>query len=164
MKQSMIHLDYPLCHPGVERAEKVVSNFKSMGQSFNATRTVAAMLLAAVASTFFVVADQMIDTWAEGHLLAAWVALWAIVFAALGLFAGVIKTAWTQLRTGLDALAVKMAQRRSDARLWSIAQTDTRLMSELQIAMTRSDDESELNGGDKQSRIARMMRQRQKYC
>ena len=161
MNQSMIHSDYPLTHPGVERAEKVVSNFKSMGQSFNPSRTVAVMLLAAIASTFIVVADQMIDTWAEGHLLAAWVALWAVIFAAVGLFAGVIKTGWTQLRTGLDAMAVKMAQRRADARLWSIAQTDARFMSELQIAMTRGDAESELNGGDKQSRIARMMRQRQ---
>jgi hypothetical protein len=161
MNQSIIHSDYPLTHPGVERAEKVVSSIQSIGQSISASRTIAVMLLAAVAAAFIVVADQMIETWAEGHLLAAWVAMWALVFAAIGLFAGVFKALWIQTKSGLDSMAAKMAQRRADARLWAMAQSDARLMSELQIAMTRGGDDNEFNKVVANGRMTRLMRQGQ---
>ena len=161
MNQSIIHSDYPLTHPGVERAEKVISSIQSIGQSLSASRTIAVMLLAAVAAAFIVVADQMIETWAEGHLLAAWVAMWALVFAAIGLFAGVFKALLIQIKSGLDSMAAKMAQRRADARLWAMAQSDARLMSELQIAMTRGDDDSAFSKVDAKGRMTRLMRQGQ---
>ena len=163
MNHNFVHLEYPLTHPGVDRAEKVVNNFKRLSDTFSPTRTLAIMLLAAVVPAFIVVADQMIDTWADGHLLAAWVALWAVVFAAVGLFAGVSKTVAVQLKSGLDSWAAKMAQRRSDERLWAIAQTDARLMSELQIAMSRSDEETLLGESSTQRRVSRLLRQRQFY-
>jgi hypothetical protein len=163
MNHNFVHLEYPLTHPGVERAEKVVHNFQRLSDTFSPTRTLAIMLLAAVVAAFIVVADQMIDTWAEGHLLAAWVALWAVVFAAVGLFAGFSKTLAVQLKSGLDTWAAKAAQRRSDERLWSIAQTDARLMSDLQVAMSRSDEEVLLGESSTQGRVARLLHQRQYY-
>ena len=51
------------------------------------SRTLAGMLLAAVLSALLVVAGQVIDTWTDGHLLAGWVALWTVAFAALALLA-----------------------------------------------------------------------------
>ena len=50
-------------------------------------RGLSALLLAAAIATLIVVADQLIDTWADGHLMLAWVILWALVFAGLALFA-----------------------------------------------------------------------------
>ena len=50
-------------------------------------RRLSALLLAAVLATLVVIADQVIDTWADGHLMLAWVILWALVFAGLALFA-----------------------------------------------------------------------------
>jgi hypothetical protein len=97
------------------------------------------MLLAAIVAAFVVVADQMMATWADGHLLAAWVTLWAVAFAAVGLFAGVSKSLAIQAKQALNAWSTSMARRRSDERLWAIAQTDARLMSELQSALSRSD-------------------------
>jgi flagellar biosynthesis/type III secretory pathway M-ring protein FliF/YscJ len=152
-----------LTHPGVDRAEKVVDNLKRLSDTFSPTRTLAIMLLAAVAASFIVVADQMIETWAEGHLLAAWVAMWAVVFATLGLFAGFSKTLAARLKSGLDAWAAKSAQRRSDERLWAIAQTDARLMSDLQVALSRSDEEVLLGDTSTQRRVARLLQQRQFY-
>ncbi len=163
MNHNFVHLEYPLTHPGVDRAEKVLDNFKRLSGTFSPTRTLAIMLLAAIVAAFIVVADQMIETWAEGHLLAAWVALWAVVFAAIGLFAGFSKSLVAQLKSGLDAWAVKSAQRRSDERLWSIAQTDARMMSDLQMAMSRSDEEVLLGENSTQRRVARLLRQRQFY-
>ena len=163
MNRNSVHLDYPLTHPGVERAEQVVANFKRWSDSFSPTHTLAAMLLAAIVAAFVVVADQMMDTWADGHLLAAWVALWAVAFAAVGLFAGVSKTLAMQMKQGLNVWSARMAQRRSDERLWAIAKMDARLMSELQTAMSRSDEEELLGESSIQRRVARMLRNRQYY-
>jgi CBS domain containing-hemolysin-like protein len=163
MNRNSVHLDYPLTHPGVERAEQVAANFRRLSDSFNPTRTLAAILLSAIVAAFVVVADQMMDTWADGHLLAAWVALWAVAFAAVGLFAGVSKTMAIQVKQGLDAWSARMVQSRSDERLWAIAQTDARLMSELQTAMNRSDEEALLGENSTQRRVARMLQNRQYY-
>ncbi len=163
MNRNFVHLNYPLSHPGVDRAEQVVANFNRIRHSFSPTRTLAAMLLAAIVAAFVVVADQMVDTWADGHLLAAWVALWAVAFAAVGLFAGVSKTLAIQMKQSLDSWSARMAQRRSDERLWAIAQTDARLMSELQIAINRSDEDVLLGDNSTQRRVTRMLQNRQYY-
>ena len=41
------------------------------------------MLLAAVLAALLVVADQLIETWVDGHLLLMWVALWTVTFTML---------------------------------------------------------------------------------
>ena len=163
MKYNFVHLEYPLTHPGVDRAEQAVANFKRMGDNFSPTRTLAARLLAAIVAAFVVVADQMMATWADGHLLAAWVALWAVAFAAVGLFAGVSKKLAIQTKQALDAWSASMARRRSDERLWSIAQTDARLMSELQSALSRTNDDLPSLQSSTQRRVERMLQSRQYY-
>ena len=163
MKHNFVHLEYPITHPGVERAEQAVANFKRISNSFSPTRTLAAMLLAAIVAAFVVVADQMMATWADGHLLAAWVALWAVAFAAVGLFAGVSKTLAIQVKQALDAWSASMARRRSDERLWSIAQTDARLMSELQSALSRTNEDLPSLQSSTQRRVERMLQNRQYY-
>ena len=163
MKHNFVHLEYPLTHPGVERAEQAVANFKRISNSFSPTRTLAAMLLAAIVAAFVVVADQMMVTWADGHLLAAWVTLWAVAFAAVGLFAGVSKTLAIQAKQALNAWSASMARRRSDERLWAIAQTDARLMSELQSALSRSNEDLPSLESSTQRRVERMLQNRQYY-
>jgi hypothetical protein len=44
--------------------------------------------------------------------------------------------------TGLDNWSASVARRRSDERLWAMAQTDTRMMRDLQTAMDRAEDTS----------------------
>ena len=66
MKHNFVHLEYPLTHPGVERAEQAVANFKRISKSFRPTRTLAAMLLAAIVAAFVVVADHRYDYQAVG--------------------------------------------------------------------------------------------------
>ena len=62
MIRNSVHLDYPLTHPGVERAVQAAANFKRLSDSFSPTRTLAAILLSAIVAAFVVVADQMMDT------------------------------------------------------------------------------------------------------
>ena len=92
-----------------------------------------------VVAALVVVADQMMDTWADGHMLAAWVALWAVAFTAVGLFAGATRQLAAKLLSSLDAWSAHLAQRRADDRLWAFAQSDARLMAELQGAISRDD-------------------------
>ena len=104
------------------------------------SRTLAGMLLAAVMAALLVVADQVIDTWADGHLLAGWVALWTVAFAALALLA-------PPLRQGTSAMAALYARwaraaalRRQEEAMWDYAQRDPRVMAELQMAWMREHD------------------------
>jgi len=103
MKSHFVHLEYPSIHPGVARAEQVVQNVRHMRASLNGPRSLSTLLLAAVVAAMVVVADQMMDTWADGHLLAAWVALWAVGVAAVGLFAGVSRDLAGKFWTHMDA-------------------------------------------------------------
>jgi hypothetical protein len=104
----------------------------------------------------------MMDTWADGHLLAAWVALWAVGVATVGLFAGISRDLAGKFWTRMDAWSASLAQRRSDERMWSIAQNDARLMAELQSAMSREDGALiSVNPG--QSHAAKIIRERLNY-
>jgi hypothetical protein len=47
--------------------------------------------------------------------------------------------------------------------MWAIAQTDARLMSELQSAMARGDEEVLLGESTTQRRVSRLLRSRQYY-
>jgi hypothetical protein len=163
MNHSFVHIEYSTSHPGVERAEQAVANIKRMGESFSPTRTLAGMLLAAVVAAFVVVADQMMDTWADGHLLAAWVTLWAVAFAAAGLFAGTSKKLASQIKNGLDGWSAKIAQHRADDRMWAMAQTDARLMADLQSAIGRDETMAAQGTNPTQRRVSRILRNRQYY-
>lgn len=135
---SFVHIDYPQAHPGVTRFENAVVSARQLRQGFDGTKGLAAMLLAAMVAALLVVADQLVDTWADGHLLAAWVVLWIIGFAATALLARPARRAARGVVSGLDAWSRSVAQRRADARLWAIAEQDPRVMADLKAAMTRA--------------------------
>lgn len=134
---SFVHVDYPTQHPGVTRIESAVAAARRIRQGFNGTRSLAAMLLAAMVAALVVVADQLVDTWADGHLLAAWVVLWVVGFAAIALFADTARHLAQRTVAGLDAWSQRVARERADARLLELARKDSRVMADLQAAMGR---------------------------
>jgi hypothetical protein len=97
-------------------------------------------LLAAFVAALVLVADHLISTWADDHLLMAWVALWVVVFAGLALFAGTARRLASQTLQGLDAWSRTLAEARAEARLWETARSDPRLMGELVQARMRNSD------------------------
>ena len=99
-----------------------------------ATRTLAGLMLAGVMAAMLVVADQVIDNWADGHLLAAWVLMWVMAFTAMAFLAPAARRLAGLLVTRLDAWSARVAQRRADARLWAIAQKDARVMKDIVAA------------------------------
>lgn len=102
----------------------------------------AALMLAAGLATLVVLADQLIGTWADGHLFLGWVALWLVVLVGTPLLAAPAR--------GLAASALRSAhgwsralhEARAEMRLWQTARADHRVMDELMQARQRDlDDE-----------------------
>jgi len=138
MMTGFVHPNFRTSHPGVDRMESAYNAAKQLRRDYDSTRSLAAMLLAAIVAAMLVVADQIVGTWADGDLLAAWVAMWLVGFAALALFAGSARRVAIRAIAVADAWSHKVAQRRADERMWSIAQKDPRVMADLQAAMSRS--------------------------
>jgi hypothetical protein len=134
---SFIQPSYPARHAGVARMESAVTAARGVHRGFDTTRGLSAMLLAAMVSAMVVVADQLLDTWADGHLMVAWVGLWLVGFAALALFAGAARKVAKAVVGALDGWSQRVARARADDRLWVIARSDPRVMADLNAAMAR---------------------------
>ncbi|ROZ66726.1 hypothetical protein [Ramlibacter sp. WS9] len=131
-------VDHPTEHLGVVRAERFVNEVKHAASRFNGARAAASLLLAAIVAALMVVANQVVDTWTEGHLLAAWIVLWAIAFASLALLASPAKRAVAATRAGLRRWNASRVQAEEDRKLWEVALTDARVMADISRAMSAS--------------------------
>ena len=105
------------------------------------SKALASWLLGAGVAALVVMADQLMEPWAERHVIAAWMALWAVAVAAIAVLRGLSRHLAQRLMQGLDGWSADVAQRRSDRRLWAMAQTDSRMMADLQAAFDREDNE-----------------------
>ena len=104
-----------------------------------ASKTLAGVLLSAVLASLLVVADQVIENWADGHLLLGWVALWSLAFAALAFCARPLRRASMAVAQAFDGWLLSAQVAREEARLWEYARMDPRVMDELRAAQARAD-------------------------
>jgi hypothetical protein len=133
---SFVHVDYPTQHPGVVRAENAIAALKNAAAGFDGARGAASLMLAAVVAALLVVANQVIDTWGDGHLLAAWMVLWVVAFAAIALLATPARRVSVALRSGYKAWMESRRQTAEDQRTWNAALQDARMMADLSRAMS----------------------------
>ncbi|MDA8455759.1 hypothetical protein M4R22_13380 [Acidovorax sp. GBBC 3334] len=129
---NFVHIDYRTEHAGVARAEQAASTLKN---AFDGARGASSLLLAAVVAAVLVVANQVLDTWGEGHALAAWMVLWLIAFAALALLAGPVRRTAAALRAGFQAWKEARRREAEDEKTWNAALYDARIMADLSRAM-----------------------------
>jgi hypothetical protein len=134
---SFVSNQYPDQHPGVSRIESAIEGAMQLRKSWSPTRGLVALLVTAVAAAVLVVAYEVMDSVVEGHLLVLWIALWVAGFASLAMVSGTVSRVGLAAKSGLDAWARRQARARADQRLWGIAQTDSRVMADLQVAMSR---------------------------
>lgn len=113
--------------------------YQIQSKAFGA-RSLSALLLAAVVAAMVVLADQLVSTWADGHLMLAWVMLWVVVFASLALFAETARSVARRMMGSLDAWSKSLADARAEARLWDVARSDPRIMAELRQAEMRASE------------------------
>ncbi|MBG9389122.1 hypothetical protein [Caenimonas aquaedulcis] len=133
---SFAHVDNPAEHPGLIRVERFATSVQNAYRSLSAPRAGASLLLAAIVAALVVVANQVIDTWTEGHLLAAWIVMWAVAFAALALLASPAKRFVAGSRRTVRRWSVARQQRIQDEKLWKVALTDARVMADISRAMS----------------------------
>ena len=138
---SFISIDYAARHQGAERFESAVEAVQHARQDLSSTRGLATLLLSAVTAAVMVVAYQVMDSMAEGHLLGLWMGLWLVAFAALALFSGATRRLAARTKSSLDAWSRNRALVRADQRLWAMAQHDSRLMADLQAMMMRGEEQ-----------------------
>ena len=139
---NFINPGYSTEHRGVTRLENAVQAAGQLGAQFKRAKGLLALLLAGGVSAVIVVADQIVTSWTEGHLMIAWVALWIMVFAALALFAEASRGGTARLIAGWEARSRIWAERADEERIWSVAQSDPRLMADLQGARLRAEREA----------------------
>ena len=130
-----VHVDYPTEHPGVERIQRAAVALRDIASGFDGARSAATLLLAAIVAALLVVANQVVDTWTEGHLLAAWIVLWTVAFAGLALLAAPARRLALGVRARLKAAAAARRQAREDRQFWEVALTDARVMADLSRTM-----------------------------
>ena len=106
---------------------------------FRSAKTLATLLSAAVVAALVVVADRAIDSWADGHLLATWVIMWAVAFAALGFFAPLLKQIFRNLNVSYQAWSLRSQNAQAEEAYWQSALNDPRVMAEYQAAKLRSE-------------------------
>lgn len=102
------------------------------------SKTLAGMLLAASLASLLVVADQVINTWSDGHLLAGWVALWTVAFGALAFLATPLRRLCSMASAFFASWWEAAKVRRQEEEMWEFARYDPRVMAELQAAIQRS--------------------------
>ena len=142
---SFINIEYAARHQGADRFESAVEAVQQARHYLTDSRGLATLLLSAVTAAVMVVAYQVMDSMAEGHLLAMWMGLWLAAFAALALFSGATRQLAARSKSSLDAWARNRALVRADERLWAMARQDSRLMADLQAMIMRGEEQ---NGTD----------------
>jgi hypothetical protein len=143
---SFVSPDFPITHGGLTRMAKGLAAAQSLTSNANGAKGMASALVAGGLAAAIVVADQIVSAWADGHLLLAWIAMWAIVFALLAVFSNLIRNWSGNLRADLQArLQARLQALReadSDDRMWSAALGDPRLMAELNAARLRAEQDA----------------------
>ena len=140
---SFVHVDQPTYHPGVRRAEAVISQLRLARGRLNGARGMAAFLLAAVVAAVLVVADRMISNLDDGEALVGWAVVSGLLFAAIALGANALRTVGARLAATWKAGAERRANARADAQFMAYAAFDPRVMHELQAAITRYEEENQ---------------------
>lgn len=133
---SFVHVDHPTEHPGVVRAERVFQSAKALASGFDSARAGATLLLAAVVAALLLVANQVVDTWTDGRLLAAWIVMWTVGFAALALLAAPAARAANALAAAVKEWNEAGRQAHEDQKYWEVALSDPRVMADISRAMS----------------------------
>lgn len=90
-----------------------------------------------------VLADRYLSVWTDGHVVAAWLLMWAVVFAVFVATRTPSRLLAVRVKRGLDQMAARAADRRAERRFEQLAKSDPRIMAELQAARARAQEAQE---------------------
>lgn len=134
---SFVHSSYPKTHPGVSRITRVLSSLKGLVVRADNARTIAIVLLSAIVSTLLVIVNQVIDTYTDGHLMAAWIFMWLLTFSAIALLATPIRRSVQGFKPAFNQWMRARKERANDQKMWEVALNDPRVMAEIERARSQ---------------------------
>jgi Na+/melibiose symporter-like transporter len=132
----------------------VLAAARQARRRFDGTRGLAALLLGAVVAATVTLADQLVDTWADDHLMALWIVLWVVGFATAALFASTARGVARRVVAASDAWSAQQARTRADRRMWAAAMSDPRIMADIRAAQQRAAATLPLEQGSMQEPFA----------
>ena len=135
---TFVHVDQPLSHPGVARAEQVIGYVQEQRRELRGTRGLKVVVLAAVVAALAAGANHFVTHWTDSSLMAAWLVLWLVAFLAMALFAGALRDVASRGVAAFGAMQRRVAVARADAKFLDTARHDPRVMNDLLAAMTRA--------------------------
>ncbi|WP_367066984.1 hypothetical protein [Oryzisolibacter sp. LB2S] len=130
-----VAIDLPLEHRGVARIEGAIHHLRDSATRFDAVRSGTPLLLAALVAALMALANQFMDSWSDGHLLASWTLMWLVAFVSMALLATPVRRALVALRGALRAWSEARRRHAEDEATWNAALQDARLMADLSRAM-----------------------------
>lgn len=135
---SFVQPEFPRVHGGVVRLANALEWAQTALARLRSPAGMASVLVAGGLAAVIVVAEQVVSAWADGHLLAAWIAMWVVVFGLLAAFSDAVRAWPLQWQARLQAYRQAAAQRAEDEKTWAAAVADPRLMAELDCAWLRA--------------------------
>ena len=136
MTNSFVHTDMATEHTGVLRVEAAAENLKS---TFTGKGVGQSLVLTAIVAAVLVGANRLIDSVAGGsHWIAGWALLWAVAFLAIALLAAPARNLSSSLRTLSAAWSEGQRRAAEDEKTWEAALRDSRIMADLNRAMSDS--------------------------
>jgi len=136
---SFFNTPHPDHHHGADRMEALMDAAQQVPRNVSGKRGVALLAGSALAAAVAAVSYEVMDSADESHLLMVWMGLWIGLFAMLAFFAGNLRAAGLRLSSRLSDWSRGIAEARADQHLWATARQDTRVMADLQSAMSRSE-------------------------
>lgn len=143
---SFVNPDYPRTHAGAERIEALLAALQGLRDAKVGAKGIATLILAGGVSALLLLADQILGSWTDEHLLIAWALMWALVFAALAMLGSSARHWSIRALAAYEAGIVRRARRAADQRFWQAALEDPRVMVELRCAYLRAESEALANG------------------
>jgi hypothetical protein len=143
---SFVHTDFPTTHASIARVEAALEAARQFRARFSGARGLVALLLAGAFSALVVVADRLVNSWADGQIVMAWIGLWVLFSGAVLLFAEASQGWSEQAGRAIDEWVRARKRRLEDERTWGFALADPRFMRELQVARCRAETEAEQAG------------------
>lgn len=130
-----VAIDLPREHRGIARIEDAVHLLRDSATRFDAVRTGASLLLAGLVAALLVVANAVVESWSEDHLLAGWVLMWLIAFVGMALLAAPARRVVVLLRGAAQSWSKARQRQAEDEKTWNAALHDARIMADLSRAM-----------------------------
>lgn len=142
----LVQPDFPLRHRGVERIENGVALARQLFAVMTPTRALGAVLLLTGSAVSVAIADAVLGTWGDEHLMLALVILSIVAVAAFLLLFPLTLAFAKSARLLAHRVANSYKRAQNETQFWNAAKADPRMMNEVRtMAAVQAGDTGSAN-------------------